>query len=264
MQSTAASSGGTGPAPGGPAWRNCDRIRHAGGGAKGNGHERDTGEGGLTTFGDEFYRDILEGLAVHFDSSFPRDILATLTRHQEPRLGAALNRNQMASKAWLADELHAAVGPRLGRVLVLGGWVGALSAVLLHDRRFEIDGVTSVDIDPRCAPVAETLNGTHVRAGRFVARTADMLELDYAGADRAELVVNTSCEHLAQFARWYGGIPQGQLLVLQSNDYLACAEHVNCVPDLDAFAQAAPLSQVLFAGARRMRRYTRFMLIGRK
>jgi hypothetical protein len=218
----------------------------------------------MTTFDDEFYRDILEGLAVHFDSAFARDILATLTRHQEPRLGAALNRNQMASKGWLAGELHAAVGSRLGRVLVLGGWVGALGAVLLHDRRFAIEHVTSVDIDPRCAPVAESLNATHLRAGRFAARTADMLELDYAGADAADLVVNTSCEHLAQFGRWYERIPAGQLCVLQSNDYFACAEHVNCVPDLEAFAAAAPLREVLFAGARRMRRYTRFMRIGRK
>jgi len=52
--------------------------------------------------------------------------------------------------------------------------------------------------------------------------------------------------------------------VLQSNDYFACAEHVNCVSDLAEFRVRAPLSDVLFAGERRMRRYTRFMLIGRK
>lgn len=221
----------------------------------------------MTTFDDEFYRDILEGLAVYGDSAFLRDILATITRHQEPRVAAALNKNQMASKLWLAQSLLAAAGPRLGSVLVLGGWFGALGAVLLHDRRFAIERVVSVDIDPRCAPVAEALNATHVRAGRFTARTADMLALDYAGAageGRADLVVNTSCEHLAQFDRWYARIPAGQLLVLQSNDYFACDQHVNCVPDLAAFRRQAPLRDVLFAGERAMRRYVRFMLIGRK
>ena len=221
----------------------------------------------MTTFDDEFYRDILEGLAVYGDSAFLRDILATITRHQEPRVAAALNKNQMASKLWLAQSLLAAAGPRLGSVLVLGGWFGALGAVLLHDRRFAIERLVSVDIDPRCAPVAEALNATHVRAGRFAARTADMLALDYAGAagdGRADLVVNTSCEHLAQFDRWYARIPDGQLLVLQSNDYFACDQHVNCVPDLAAFRRQAPLRDVLFAGERAMRRYVRFMLIGRK
>ena len=134
----------------------------------------------MTTFDDEFYRDILEGIAVHADSAFYRDVLDTITRHQAPEVGVALNKNQMASKRWLADALLEAGGSRLGRVLILGGWVGALGAVLLHDRRFAIDGVVSVDIDPRCAPIALSLNATHVRRGRFDAITADMLDLDYA------------------------------------------------------------------------------------
>ncbi len=221
------------------------------------------GEGPVTTFGDEFYRDILEGMAVYADSSFHRDILATLTRHQEPRIAVALNKNQMASKRWLAESLFSAVGERLGNVLILGGWVGALAAVLLHDRRFRIDRVVSVDIDPRCAPVAESLNATHVRIGKFAARTADMLAIDYA-ADPADLIINTSCEHLAAFDRWYARVPDGQLTVLQSNDYVACPEHVNCVPDLAAFQMQAPMRERLFAGERAMRRYVRFMLVGRK
>ena len=221
----------------------------------------------MTAFDDEFYRDILEGLAVHSDSAFMRDILRTLTRHQAPSLAVALNKNQMASKRWLAQCVLATLGPRLGDVLILGGWVGALGAVLLHDRRFDISSVTSVDIDPACAPVAESLNETHVRAGHFRARTADMMTYDYADANGrplADVVVNTSCEHLPEFPRWYARVPAGQLLVMQSNDYFACAEHVNCVHDLEAFKTQARLRELLFAGERKMRRYTRFMLIGRK
>lgn len=223
----------------------------------------------MTTYNDEFYRDMLEGLSLYTGSAFQRDVLATLSRHDEPRLGAALNKSQMASKMWLADALLGAVGPELGRVRILGGWVGVLAAVLLHDPRFSIGHVESIDIDPACAPVAEAVNATHVRAGRFAARTADMLELgcgtagDDAGAP-PDLVVNTSCEHLSEFDRWYAGVPKGQLVVLQSNDYYACREHVNCVPDLGAFRAQAPMTQVLFAGERPLRRYVRFMLIGRK
>ena len=223
----------------------------------------------MTTEKDEFYRDILEGMALYTGSALQRDIVATLARHDEPALGEALNKNQIASKMWLADSLLEAVGPALGNVLILGGWVGVLGAVLLHDPRFAIDRVESVDIDPCCAAIALSLNATHVRAGRFAAHTADMLEFDYDGRRKAatgalDPIVNTSCEHLAEFDRWYDRIPAGQLLAIQSNDYFACGEHVNCVPDLAAFRSQAPMRELLFAGERKFRRYIRFMLIGRK
>jgi hypothetical protein len=223
----------------------------------------------VTTFNDEFYRDILEGLALYTGSALQQDVLSTLAQHDEPGLGEALNKNQIASKMWLADALYESVGPRLRQVLILGGWFGVLGAVLLHDRRFAIGHVESLDIDPRCAPVATTLNATHARAGRFTARTADMRKVDYvrarqSAADAPDVVVNTSCEHLDDFGRWYDRVPSGQLVVLQSNDYFACAEHVNCVPNLAAFREQAPLREVLFEGERKLRRYTRFMRIGRK
>jgi hypothetical protein len=47
-------------------------------------------------------------------------------------------------------------------------------------------------------------------------------------------------------------------------DYFACSEHVNCVPDLAAFRAQAPMRELLFAGEHKLRRYIRFMLIGRK
>lgn len=217
---------------------------------------------------DEFYCDILEGMAVYARSAFQRDVATTLLRHNEPALAEALNKNQMASKMWLADALFDVVGPELGEVLVVGGWLGVLAAILLHDRRFAIERVVSLDIDPHCADIALALNATHVRGGKFAALTADMPDYDYAGFNGVgaapNLVINTSCEHVRAFDRWYNRIPAGQLLALQSNDYFACREHVNCVRDLDAFRAQAPMREMLFAGEYKLRRYTRFMLIGRK
>jgi hypothetical protein len=228
-------------------------------------------ENRVTTATDEFYRDIIEGLAIHSGSTFQHDVLATISRYDERDLGAAFNKNQIASKMWLADALLESAGPEHGNITILGGWFGALAAVLLHDRRFSIGKITSVDIDPRCEAIALSVNATHVRAGRFSARTADMFDLDYgpaiaSAADPrfADLVINTSCEHLPDFDRWYRRVPPGQRLVLQSNDYFACDQHVNCVPDLAAFEAQAPMREVQFAGERRMKRYVRFMLIGRK
>ena len=38
----------------------------------------------------------------------------------------AVNGNQIASKQWLLDKLHAACGGRFGTVFILGGWYGVL------------------------------------------------------------------------------------------------------------------------------------------
>lgn len=218
---------------------------------------------------DEFYQDIIAGLAVYFDSSFVSDVLGTAQRYPRPDLGHALNRNQTASKKWLLDALLGAAGERLGVVYVLGAWYGVLPAMLLHDSRFRIDHVVSVDIDPACAPIAECLNRCHAADGRFSTLSADMRGLRFnGGADTpesaADVVVNTSCEHMAGLGEWFADLPDGLLLVLQSNDYVDCDEHVNCVPDLAAFKEQVPLSQVLFEGQLRLKKYTRFMLIGRK
>ncbi len=217
---------------------------------------------------DEYYGDMLEGLAAWFASPLIADLRTTVSRHPEPDLGTALNRNQVTSKLWLADSLHAGAGPGFGTVTVLGGWFGVLGAILLSDRRLAIERVVSVDIDPRCAAVAESLNATHVRAGRFSARTADMRTMDYAShaasSSAPDVLVNTSCEHVEGFPAWYARIPAGRLLVLQSNDYYAIADHVNCVADLDAFRAQAPMREELFAGMQPHKKYRRFMLIGRK
>ena len=133
----------------------------------------------MTHYDDEFYRDILAGLAVLRDDAWPADILATLTRHQQPRLGAALNANQMASKRWLADMLATHAGTTFDGVVILGGWVGALAGVLLRDARFDIRRVVSVDIDPACEEIAR---GFTERRGGVVDVVVDERSDD--GADR--------------------------------------------------------------------------------
>src|SRR5689334_14812668 len=70
----------------------------------------------VTTATDEYYRDIIEGLAIHSGSAFQSDVLATVSRHHERDLGAAFNKNQMASKLWLRESLLEAGGPAYANV----------------------------------------------------------------------------------------------------------------------------------------------------
>ena len=210
-----------------------------------------------------FYQDILKGLGIYFDSPFIADIRQTAQRFPSPNLGYALNRNQVTSKKWLVDTLFETTGEELGRVCILGGWYGVLGAMLLHDGRFDISSVCSVDMDPSCEAVAASLNRTHAESGKFTSLTANMVDLDY-GEEDFDLIINTSCEHLERIGDWFARIPGGPLLTLQSNNYYGIDGHVNCVDDLGAFKAQVPLSELLFEGERELPSYTRFMLIGRK
>ena len=77
-------------------------------------------------------------------------------------------------------------------------------------------------------------------------------------------MINTSCEHLDDVPGWIATLPAGLPLVLQSNDYFREPDHRSCVPSLDAFREQAGLGEIVFAGARPAKNYTRFMLIGRR
>ena len=222
---------------------------------------------------DQFYKDILDGLSLFYESRFITDIRNTALKFPVSELGNALNRRQTASKLWLLDSLFDCHGAALGKVHVLGGWYGVLSALFIHDPRFEIEQITSFDLDPTCAPVANSLNAINVERGLFESITADIIDIQYArngvrintiSLPFPDILINTSCEHLDNFDDWFDALPGDTLLVLQSNDYFSEPEHINSVSDLAAFKHQAPLSTILFEGALEFDKYTRFMLIGRK
>ena len=90
-----------------------------------------------------------------------------------------------------------------------------------------------------------------------------MYELNYSAPDQPDMVINTSCEHIADLPHWLGLLPSGCQVMLQSNDYFSEPTHINCVNSVDEFAQQAGLSQLNYAGSLKLPKYTRFMLIGR-
>lgn len=207
-------------------------------------------------------RQILE--AVIKTTPFP--YLQQVARyHQEfgadADLENALNRNQLQCKFWILDILAKHLPTPPPRVRVLGGWVGALSAMMIEHLGWK-DSVQfeTVDIDARTCDKARALLAPY---GQQVKVTyEDMLSLRYDHPDT--LLINTSCEHIDDFAGWWNILPKGQLVLLQSNDYFSEPTHVNCVENLEAFQRQAPLSETLFAGTMKTKRYNRFMVLGYK
>lgn len=204
--------------------------------------------------------DLVRGLASYSGSLLVDGIAKVIARHPEADIANAFNHKQVGCKLWARDKLLESVGPTYRRIAVLGGWYGILPAMLLDDRRFDVGTAISYDIDPAVEEVARTLNSGF--GERFRALTADMYALDYSRL-QTDLIVNTSCEHIADLSGWIGLLPSGTRVLLQSNDYFSEPTHINCVSSLDEFRIQAGLAHVDFAGALPMRKYTRFMLIGK-
>jgi len=164
---------------------------------------------------------------------------------------------QLKSKEWLITNLRKNVN-KFVSIDIHGGWVGVLASMLFQSDIY-VKNIRSIDIDPTCEPIATMMNKKEEIAGKFRAVTADMCAI----RSDADVVINTSCEHITQdqYDLWLSGMPYNTLLVLQSNNY-NIPEHVRIANDLNEFKTQSNID-VVWAGELELPLYKRFMIIGR-
>lgn len=165
---------------------------------------------------------------------------------------------QLNSKEWLIKNLRKNVD-KVVRIDIHGGWVGVLASMLFQSDIY-VTTIRSIDIDPTCEPIATMMNKQEEIAGRFRAVTADMCAI----RSDADVIINTSCEHITQdqYDLWVSGVPHNSLLVLQSNNY-NIPEHVRTAKDIEDFKSQCGLENVIWAGELELPLYKRFMVIGK-
>jgi hypothetical protein len=173
---------------------------------------------------------------------------------------------QLKSKEWLVDSLVHVIYPERNKELdfplsieIHGGWVGVLASMLFQSG-IPIKRITSIDIDPACEPIATMMNKGEEIAGRFQAITGDMC----AVSSDADIIINTSCEHISQeqYDLWLHRQPLDSLIVLQSNNY-NISEHVRTADSLDQFIEQSHID-VKEAVYLELPLYTRWMIMGNK
>ena len=138
-------------------------------------------------------------------------------------------KGQIKSKQWLAKKLGNYIGMKPVTIDIYGGWTGVLASILFH-QPYPIKSIRSIDIDPNCENIANTMNTSEFQAGRFKAITGDMCNI----RSDADIVINTSCEHITQeqYEEWLTCLPYNSIIVLQSNNY-NIPEHVRIASDLE-------------------------------
>lgn len=166
-------------------------------------------------------------------------------------------RGQMLSKEWLINNLHPFVTEEV-TIDIHGGWVGVLASMLFQSG-LPIKQITSIDIDSSCESLAKTMNQIEFEQNRFVAVTADMCDYD----SEADIVINTSCEHItqSQYDTWLDNLGLGKTIVLQSNNY-KISEHIRTADSLDHFVSQSNIN-VIWSGELELPLYKRFMIIGK-
>jgi len=224
---------------------------------------------------------LLNGLEFLYpDNNVISQIKRTLVKFPETEhiLVDAFSLGQLKSKMWLIEHLP----DHIGTVFICAGWYGTLASMMFDQIPEKITKIRSFDIDETCAPVADHMNKIQVSEGwRFKAITSDIMDINYSEhswqcwsnannrmsrtiTDNPTTIINTSCEHIADFDYWYSLLPPGKLIVLQSNNFFKIEEHVNCSNDVNEFDAATPMSTTLFLGEKELPKYTRFMKIGYK
>jgi len=189
----------------------------------------------------------------------------------------ALTWGQLKSKRWLITKLEE-LDKELGTVFLCAGWYAVLAG-MMFESNLKFDKIRSFDIDESCANIADTVNRKYVAQDwKFKASTLDIHKLTYPltyitkkfSGEEQELtdspttLINTSCEHIDNFRLWYDCLPNGVLLILQTNNYFEIEDHINCSDSLESFSAITPMNEVLYLGELDCNKYIRYMKIGIK
>jgi len=187
------------------------------------------------------------------------------------------SQGQVKSKLWLIEELEK-LNLDLGTVFLCAGWYATL-ATMIFESNLQIEKIRSFDIDSSCIEIAERFNKPwEIDNWKFKAVTKNIHEINYSKEfyevikpdgvvilnDSPDTIINTSCEHIENFASWYNSIPNNKLVVLQTNNYFEIEDHVNCSASLEEFEYSTPMINCLYSGSLDLPKYTRFMRIGYK
>ena len=121
------------------------------------------------------------------------------------------------------------IGMHLGTVFLCAGWYGTLATMLFESKKIHLDKIRSFDIDETCWQIAEPTNKPWVmNEWQFKATTQNIHTINFEGHtynslrsngtprelyDVPNTIINTSCEHIENWDKWWNSIPNGKLCI---------------------------------------------------
>jgi len=183
---------------------------------------------------------------------------------------------QILSKCMVADYFGSILNDDVKTIVIYGGWYGMLIHYLEHVAPVTGSAIryVVVDSDPvavrRCKKLMWHL-GLQLRVQvicsdvdyiynvdgmMYIPANDDVHEVD------PDLIINTSSEHMNN--EWFAQITDGTRVILQTNDFHDCTQHINTVNSMDEVMEQYSMTTVDFTHEKDIGPFTRYMLAGTK
>tara|TARA_Y100000385_G_scaffold99726_1_gene103102 strand:+ start:1988 stop:2590 length:603 start_codon:yes stop_codon:yes gene_type:complete len=144
-------------------------------------------------------------------------------------------------------------------IVILGCWYGS---ILIPTFAETAKRITAIDLDKNIIGIAKNR--------LFNYENIDFISSDVFDNNRygrilnANLIINTSCEHMNPMNELKALNKSNGYFAFQSNDMFNIPTHINCVKDINEFRDQLPInSQVIFEDEVKDDRGTRFTIIGK-
>lgn len=184
----------------------------------------------------------------------------------------AFSSGQIGSKIWLAECLEDCILDlqfkglynQPLKIAIIGGWYGLLNFIIQSRNLINIEYVRSIDIDSEACEQADLINNLWVwQNWKFKSLCRNANDFEFFDFD---LIINSAIEHIPTKV-WWDNIPEGKLVVLQSND-MDHDDHVANHLNIEEFSNDFPLTNTLLLKSKLFQyddwKFTRFMKIGVK
>ena len=178
---------------------------------------------------------------------------------ENPALLDSYSLNQFKSKENLLE--HVDMLPLTNpNVVILGSWFGSILVPALANTARHI---SCIDVDNKVITIAKRRLFTMYNNITWFSR--DIWDKTcWPKIREADLIINTSCEHMADMSSLPPLKQSNAYFAFQSNNMYSIQTHINCVSDLNEFIKQLPTkARVLIKDEVEDDRGTRFTLIGK-
>jgi hypothetical protein len=143
-------------------------------------------------------------------------------------------------------------------ITILGGWYGS---ILIPSFK-SIKRITLIDIDKNIISIAKNRLFNHYKNVDFI--TSDVFHKNrYGRIMNANLIINTSCEHMKPMKELEPLKNSKSYFAFQSNNMFDIPTHINCVNTINEFKEQLPSNaKIMIEDYITDDRGTRFLLIG--
>ena len=169
--------------------------------------------------------------------------------------------NQFKSKEPLIDKIKSLdILNSESEIVILGSWYGSILIPFLYDYSKRI---TAIDLDDNVISIAKNRIFKEYKKVDFI--TSDVFDKNrYGRIMNANLIINTSCEHMKPMNELEALHNSKSYFAFQSNNMFNIEGHINCVNNMEEFKYQLPdNAEILIEDETWDDRGTRFTLIGK-